>query len=267
MRSLIAGPWVGEFGWELMSWQAVIRKMSKAYDRVVVCTRTGHEAIYEDFAQEFVLHSLEGTKDCGRLTGHNIGEEARLRNKLLQYHGVRMHPFKRPIAVQDQEFIKFGEGHSFSPFDVLVHARARVGKRPHHSYPIGEWDNIVKRLINAGLTVGAIGTEAYLPDGAMDLRALSLRSLMGIIRASHLVIGPSSGPIHLTSLCGTRHLVWTDTAYYSAIKGRNRRRYETIWNPLKTPCRVMDNYGWHPPFEKVVAAVFEEIRYERTDCS
>ena len=29
MKRLIAGPWVGEFGWELFAWQGYIRALSR----------------------------------------------------------------------------------------------------------------------------------------------------------------------------------------------------------------------------------------------
>ena len=34
-KILLAGPWVGEFGWELFCWQGFLRKLSKQYDKVI----------------------------------------------------------------------------------------------------------------------------------------------------------------------------------------------------------------------------------------
>ena len=51
MRRLIAGPWCGEFGWELMSWQGRIRELSRSYDETIVCSDDGHQALYADFAK------------------------------------------------------------------------------------------------------------------------------------------------------------------------------------------------------------------------
>ena len=34
MKTLIAGPWVGEFGWELAAWQGYIRALSKNFDHL-----------------------------------------------------------------------------------------------------------------------------------------------------------------------------------------------------------------------------------------
>ena len=40
---LLAGPWVGEFGWELFCWQAHIRWLSKQFDKTIVISRKGHK--------------------------------------------------------------------------------------------------------------------------------------------------------------------------------------------------------------------------------
>jgi len=80
---------------------------------------------------------------------------------------------------------------------------------------------------------------------------------MDNMAATRLVVGPSSGPMHLASLCGTPHLVWTDQIRYSAIQVNNRKRYETLWNPFCTPCWVLDTQGWAP----LPSFVLEEILY------
>ena len=52
-RKLFAGPWIGEFGWELFCWHGVIRKIKKKYPYLeIVCgTRPGRDFLYEDFAE------------------------------------------------------------------------------------------------------------------------------------------------------------------------------------------------------------------------
>jgi len=49
LNILLAGPWVGEFGWELFCWQGYIRKLSKNYNKTYIITRKGNEFLYEDF--------------------------------------------------------------------------------------------------------------------------------------------------------------------------------------------------------------------------
>ena len=35
-KTLIAGPWVGEFGWELFAWHGYVRTLAKQYDRIII---------------------------------------------------------------------------------------------------------------------------------------------------------------------------------------------------------------------------------------
>ena len=51
---LVAGPWIGEFGWELFCWQGYIREMSKYYDKVVCVSSRNSEFLYSDYCDTFV---------------------------------------------------------------------------------------------------------------------------------------------------------------------------------------------------------------------
>jgi hypothetical protein len=50
---LIAGPFLGEFGWELMQWQGYIRQLSKFYKHTIVYGRPSSSYFYKDFVSEF----------------------------------------------------------------------------------------------------------------------------------------------------------------------------------------------------------------------
>jgi len=47
-RNLFAGPFAGEFGWELMQWQGFVRARRPDYDQVHVLTYPGRDYLYED---------------------------------------------------------------------------------------------------------------------------------------------------------------------------------------------------------------------------
>ena len=53
-RTLIAGPWVGEFGWELFAWQAYVRALSRKFDKTIIICRENSAALYADFANDFI---------------------------------------------------------------------------------------------------------------------------------------------------------------------------------------------------------------------
>lgn len=261
-KQLVAGPWVGEFGWELMSWQGLLRKSANEYDEVVVCAREGHEPLYKDFATTFIPHQVKGLKDCWSASEVDMSQVNAMKNYLKSLGGDRMIPTGY-TPITGQKFIKYGDRHRGSRmgyrFDVIVHARMPIGKRPYHSWPNSSWNILVDMLKKAGLEVAAIGNEAYIPAGAVDMRGAYLQDVMDALANSRMALGPSSGPMHLASLCGTPHLVWSDNQRYSAIRGTNKERYEQIWNPLQTPCIVIDEFGWQPPVEAIYARVMERL--------
>lgn len=260
MKRLVAGPWLGEFGWELMSWQAFVRKAAQGYDEVHVCSREGHEPLYRDFCKHFIPHQIAGLKDCWHVGLVDQRDIRVVNDHLKGLGGDRLIP-DRLFPIQQQQFIKFGSkergkrlGYNF---DLIVHARKPIGKRPGHSYPLQRWNELVKRL--EPRRIACIGTDAYSPEGTVDMRAAPMQDVMDAISSATMVIGPSSGPMHLASLCGTPHMVWTDTQYYSAIQGSNVERYHLLWNPLRTPCRVLDMYGWLPTVDQLERAINEQL--------
>jgi len=252
---MVAGPWVGEFGWELMSWQGYLRKLSPAFDERIICAPAGHEFLYSDFSTGYVAYDHTGVRDCWWTRKGTADHEQVI--GLLEQTGQRITPGR--VTLEEQAFIKFGDTLRGEMTDVLVHARGAFGTRPGHSWPIVHWNTVVEDLLRANLKIAAIGSKdgAFCPQGAIDWRGIPLSRLADNMAATRLVVGPSSGPMHLASLCGTPHLVWTDQAYYSALRATNRVRYERLWNPLGTPCRVMDRHEWKPP----VACVLKEIIY------
>jgi ADP-heptose:LPS heptosyltransferase len=256
MHRLVAGPWTGEFGWELFSWQGLIRKAARDYDETIVCGPPNSEALYSDFTSKYLVVSIPGVRDCWRVETKEREALAAAKDQLRKFGGDWLQPFG-PIPVDKQRFIKFGKKGNAPGADVIVHARKAVGKRPEHAWDPKHCDEVVRRLIERGRTVFAVGlsAEAYCPPEAKDCRDVPLYFLMDTLASSRLALGPSSGPMHLASLCGTPHLVWTDTSVYSAIGATNRARYESLWNPLKTRAIVLDSEGWRPSVESVLAAV------------
>jgi len=57
-------------------------------------------------------------------------------------------------------------------------------------------------------------------------------------------------------------VVWTDRAYNASIGATNRVRYENLWNPLRTPCVVLDTPETTTT-EAILAAIRKEYRIQR----
>jgi ADP-heptose:LPS heptosyltransferase len=207
---LFAGPWVGEFGWELMHWQGFLRKLSRAYRKTVVCCPAGHEALYADFATETLAHDLRGTAECNVLRDiQNPEERERIRRLIPEdcdhLEPLGYQPFSR------QEFVRFGKPHSGLEVDVLFHPRGRVFGADRN-WSADRWHRLIALLRGRGLRLGCLGLRAAtlpLEGDFLDLRDKPLSETLDIIASARAVLGPSSGPMHLASLCGPPHVVWT----------------------------------------------------------
>jgi ADP-heptose:LPS heptosyltransferase len=250
---LFAGPWVGEFGWELMNWQALLRALRPRYERVIVAARESSRALYDGLCDEFVPHEVRGQANAHVV--FDIANPEELRRILAAVPAGADHlPPLAYVPAEAQAFVRLGDpGRAPAGIDVLVHARGRESV-PGRNWSVGKWTELADALGRAGFRVGAVGLASDtlgLPDVA-DFRDRPLGGVMDLMAAAKLVVGPSSGPMHLASLCGAPHLVWTDRRTYGM--GRtSREKYETWWNPLGTPVRVLDGEGFDPS----VAAVLD----------
>jgi len=254
MKRLIAGPWAGELGWELMSWQGLVRKLSRGYDETVVCSDDGHQALYADFAASYIPHKLLGQRDCYHFMPANPTAFFALMDSLTKMGGDCVRPTIQALMAQ-QEFIRYGNAARCPEnrrYDVLVHVRQKRDVKVQRSWPEDHAVGVVKTLREAGLRVGAIGAPGTPMAGAANAIGFPLGELMDVLAAAKLVVGPCSGPIHLAALCGTPAVAWTDTRKWTSLKFTNRERLERYWNPLGTPVRVVDKYGWLPPADIVV---------------
>lgn len=256
MKVLVADSSTSEFGWELMTWQARVRLLAPKFDRVIVCTTAGMEPLYADCANEYITHSVHLDRDCYKTFKiHDKKGWDRYRKRVdtrvgelkRKGHEVKFVRHDKNWKLKDQQFIKYGDADSLDSdsFDILLHARNKESKNPYYrvyNWPVPRWNKVVSWLRRQGLTVAAVGTKggAFLPADAVDLRGIPLNQLMNHMDACELVIGPSSGPMHLASLCGAPHFVWTGREYSTTINAYNIDRYRTVWNPLDTWCHVID---------------------------
>ena len=158
-----------------------------------------------------------------------------------------------PPQTHHTETIFFGE-HAIVPeyiclgdkkeqqYNYIFHLRSR-DLRKEDNWSIENWKKL--KTLLGDKKIACVGTkeEAEWIEGTDDLRSISLQSLLTLMTNTECVFGPSSGPMHLSSLCNVPHVVWSIP--------QNKVRYEKNWNPLKTPILFLDKYSWHPSAEYV----------------
>lgn len=271
---LYAGPFCGEFGWEIMTWQAHLRAIAPDYDEVIVCCPPNHTALYADFASTFVEYDPTTVK--ANMWMNEVHDDHALRFFKAMIKGENEFSFNgdgrwmtpaevwRPflnkpkweqlIAIKPQKFIEFGEKVAHSYCDIIIHARNR-----------DDWDSgfrnwghdHCKEFVDAmpDASIACIGTKDYALhiERTVDLRDKPLWELFNIMRNSKVFIGPISGPTHLATLCGLPQVTW-------ATKEEHKDRIEKKWNPFDTPTSVFvsddrvwrERINWHPPVEEIV---------------
>jgi len=241
--TLYAGPWSGEFGWEICSWSPCIRKMAQTFDRVIVETVPGSEYLYE-FADEIVTNPRQPNYDMCK--GQSKNEPKKPEKPFTAFSPMdhwrkggkkEFQAIKRAnrviSSIPPKEWRVLGTEKPHYVADIMCAFRGpKTFKK--RSFPEKEWehkkcDELVARFKDAGFTVACYGgRDNYVPPGTLDYRQQPLDELAGALSQAKLAIGPSSGTIHLASQCGTPHVTWYGRPNDSMD------RYMFYWNPHKT---------------------------------
>ena len=259
MTILTAGPWTGEFGWELFCWQGALRHLALTYDKVIIASRPGHKLLYKDFCHKYIPCAADMNLCSAQ---HNYAE---VRKNV--FRGIKStHHLNPKKMVGKQLFIKYGKQCNDLKYDVVMHAREiqkkdgnsrwgheRFTAKVARNWDRDKWSLLTDQLVAEGLRVCCIGhpSAAFVMKKADNLTGISLRRLADVLASSRLTIGPSSGPMHFASLCGCPHYVWTAP--------RNKQRYQELWNPHHTPVKLHIDKSWNPDVNVIFKGVKEYL--------
>lgn len=250
-RYLLAGPFLGEFGWELFCWQGRLRRMSKDFDKTFVMCKEGHETLYQDFA---TVNRPPSSSKANMYMAPNF-HIIPANHKIVGYaRGWKRHQLEAQHFYK-QDFHKYGMEVLGKKPDILIHARARQAIRKDDNYSEKNFDTLIRMIRKENLNLAVIGTpknSSGLPDSIdssyEDLRGLELFDVTNMMYTAKCIIGTSSGPMHLATLCGCPQVVMT----YNG----NTKRYKDHWNPFNTPVEIVPG-GWHPSPEKVFKSMMK----------
>ena len=269
MRVLLAGPYVGEVGWEIMSWQGRVRRLFAAAscDRLVVVGSPGKAAFYADMPLDYravELSQLPGQAYEDRRVDGGVPLPAQIVHEAAAplvdpveaelvaggHAVIRAEPGYDgtlwPCHPGVQRFVAYPrELHPGADPTVLLVRRTRA-YRSEDNWPASMWDQLAARLQAEG-----IRTQDYPPEAESAITALN---------ACDLAVGQSTGGMHLAALCRCPRLVWSIERYlWSPLEITNRQRYETYWNPLGSPT-IVHEVARLPDLEEAVAQVRSALR-------
>lgn len=257
MSTLFAGPFVGEFGFELFGWQGYLRNISKKYDHVIVSSRPKNKILYEDFCDEFVPFDTEQGK-CAGWTNYGYKYNGNLHTKYSPDNLIYIDNEGDANSIFngiEQEFVHYGKKIDGHGMDIIVHARMVVSMNDSYklsrNWSIDKWNALVAKFISNGLSVGSIGATGFSEyiDGTKNFLDLNLEDLADVLCNSNVAMGPSSGPMHFSTLCKCPQFVWTSNR--EGIGHQNKENYENKWNPFRTKVCVYEDGGWNPNSEDV----------------
>ncbi len=250
-KVLLTAPYVGEIGWELMSWQARVRWVFTrgGYERLVVLGTPGKAAFYGGMPLEY------RPVDLGYLPGAAYEDRRIVSDSTETISAERLRKCVSPMVERaaaelgeqgcevdclypeftgklwpcdpkHQQFICYERPVSSRPdrpWVVLVE-RTRAF-RNGINWPATHWRELERLLNDRG-----IHTTVYPCDAEAAIQMLS---------GCDLAVGQSTGGLHLASLSGCPSMVWSVQRYLMwPWDITNRQRYETWWNPLRSPVIV-----------------------------
>jgi hypothetical protein len=265
-RNLFAGPFAGEFGWELMQWQGFVRSRRPSYKEVHVLTYPGREYLYEGcdvHAHQIDLKSAGyGYGLLDPRTGRQMVEAKASKIGLEDYDvfDTSLLCTRYHKALWKQKFRLFEEPPlTPTPYDVVFHFRAVRKEGPDHAknYSPALADELVKRCLDRDLSVACIGHPeySYCPMECEDYRSLDLRKTVAAISSARAVAGENSGPMHLANLCGKPTILWAQDQW--------RIDYSLRWNPFCVPIYVATNTSCQPAPKfvcEVIVKSLEDLR-------
>ena len=256
MKKILFFPlYAGELGWEIMVWQSLLRHAKEAmpYDEVHGVCDPKFKVLYEDFADSLTLE-----KPTERLLEphHEFPESAAYKVGGLEKAGAEVVIASTEPTVALWNYEMTPHVHKFisykkdvdKEYDAVLHLR-NMSHRPEDNDSDEFNYEVANKLIDAGKKIAFIGTS----DGSarLDVEAdyfydEPLDIIIDVINKSKIVLGQSSGPMHLAALCEAEVGVWTTT------QGEGlKERYQTQWNPFANKV----NYLMEPAPNDVVDLV------------
>ena len=263
---LLAGPYSGELGWELMEWSGYVRKLSANYKRPIVVSYQGNRCLYDPC--EYYAHELN-LKDSGygygSLAEVDIDNIAKYyKNKLgLRsfdwFHPKHLNRYTKRLMGPQIFWEPFDRRRADYKYDVGFHFRnIRRTDLDTKNYPASFARELIDRCMSAGLRVCCIGHPKYAlcPDYCDDLRSSDLSATRMALKNIKIVAGGSSAPMHLASLCGLPIVVWWKAAPFDS---ELRDRYLDLWNPHKAPVFIVSDLTYQPAPEDVFAHIIQTL--------
>jgi hypothetical protein len=214
-----------------MEWAGYVRQLSRKYNRTVVVSYAGHSCLYEGC--EFYPHDLKLEASgywYGSLTADKIRALAASYARGLKLtsfdwlHPTHLNRYTKSLIGAQLLWPPLERSRCEYRYEVAFHFRSlRREDLDEKNYPLEFAIDLVRRCSAQGMRVGCIGHPVYslCPEGCDDLRSADLGDTRETLKTIRLVVGGSSAPMHLASLCGLPIVVWWKEIFLTATLAIN----------------------------------------------
>jgi len=279
---IIAGPFVGELGFEIGEWVPHIKGLvDRLKCKAHVFTRKGHEILYP-FAENIHTFDFPGDHSyCNWLFNppdeeiercHKLEEQVReyagrdefcKEFRILEVSGRsrthRVFRDKAPLLLEPPVELteKWRKTLPSTTKVVLTYRGAVRGSERNSNMDTlrraadlaagKEWTPVVVGKVDEGYPIPEV-------KGVNLINRTSLADLVAIYGLSCAVVGSSTGIIHLAAACGVPHITWGST-----YRGdRVIVRYKEEWNLNKTWVRFISK-DWDVNVEDIAGPLIEAV--------
>lgn len=244
MASKIWGPFWGEFGWEVAQWAPYVNAVFRPGD--TVRCQPGHAQLYavDGPIEQTYPRPIGMVPDMIQPWCLSPDRQPPL---LTSRHGVPcIQGSKKPVP------LRYDCGHDREW--VVLHCRD-IPKCPERNLPHKSWNLVVRSLNGLGIEPVIVGgPNDYLPWGVIkhDFRHGILCDTIHAMRRARLVVGASSGPMHLAQAAEAPVAVW------SGNPSKDKPRYEYVWNHHTSPTTFVAP-SWRPKPSRIIKAILDAL--------
>ena len=136
-----------------------------------------------------------------------------------------------------------------TPGLIGLHIR-NYAQHPERNWKHGKAVAVVNDLTAHGLEVICFGSKdgsTTVADRAEDARGVPLSEACAKLATCEMIVGPSSGTMHLANYCGTPAVWWSGNR-------KDVNRYGIRWNPFHLP-NVRVAGSWDPSVQDVLRTI------------
>lgn len=287
MSNLVVGPFLGELGWEMFSWQPYVRGMffQGGFDKCIVYGVKGRDYLY-DFAEYQEIERPKGTTPETNfinnyedyrseidIMGNKIIGEQKQKQAGAEFQFLWFKNFPkindpcymggRPNLIEQRKThekvfpILADSSQNHKLVCLCIRNRSLSDFR---NWDFENWYNLADRLkkdYNVFI-VGTIEEEGWkVPEGVVDLtNTTTINDCIDIFGDMDLMVGGSTGLLHLASRMGKAHLVWGTE--------KNRLRYgESNW--FGASHKVYIDKAWMPGVDDIYSQVVNFLEKGKFD--